>query len=222
MKEFVERLSQLDSCAVSDALDRLNLSGAVLGIHALSVPKRITGQVITVKLGLADGTPSTRHLCTAAVDSARPGEIIVVANEGRLDVSGWGGILSLGAVQKGVSGVIVDGACRDLDESRELDLPVYARAAVPLTARGRVIETDWNVSVQVSGITVSPGDYVIADGSGTVFIPAINAEQIICLAEEIYKKEQTMAAAVRAGHPMAEVMGASYENLLSMGDTNDD
>lgn len=222
MVELVERLSKLDSCAVSDALDRLKRPGVVLGIHSLSVTRRITGRVITVQLGLADGRPSKQHLCTAAVDAAKPGDIIVVANEGRLNVSGWGGTLSLGAVQKGVSGVIVDGACRDIDESRQLNLPVYAKAAVPLTARGRVIETDWNCPVQLGEVVVNPGDYVIADGSGTVFVSSVDAEEVISMAEEIYEREQKMAAAVRIGRPMAEVMGASYENLLNMGELEDD
>ncbi|MBU8919446.1 hypothetical protein BGM25_25765 [Bacillus sp. FJAT-29953] len=222
MGELVERLSKLDSCAVSDALDRLKRPGVVLGIHSLSVDRRISGRVITVQLGSADGKPSERHLCTAAVDAAKPGDIIVVANEGKTNVSGWGGTLSLGAVQKGVSGIIVDGACRDIDESRHLNLPVYARAAVPLTARGRIIETDWNCPVKLGDVAVNPGDYVLADGSGTVFVSSMDAEEVISVAEEIYEREQKMAAAVRAGHPMANVMGASYENLLNLGDWKDD
>src|SRR5436853_5987570 len=100
--DLVARLAKLDSCAVSDALDRLKLPGMVLGLQAVSVTKRIAGKVQTVQLDLADGRSSKRHLGTAAVEASGPGDVIVVSHAGRLNVSGWGGILSQGAVIKGV------------------------------------------------------------------------------------------------------------------------
>lgn len=211
---LVQRLSSLDTCAVSDALDRLKLTGVVLGLRPLTVLRRVAGRVLTTELGSADGRKSVRHLGTAAVDAAHPGDVIVMAHKGRLDAAGWGGLLSLGAVKKGVAGVIVDGAVRDIDESRELDLPVFARAAVPVTARGRVLEYNWNEKVQVGNVEVSPGDLVLADGSGVVFVAAQQAERVLAAAEEIAARERAMAEGVRAGKPMAEVMGANYENLL--------
>lgn len=185
------------------------------GLRCLTVPQRVAGPVLTVQLVEALGRPAPRHLGTAAVDAARPGDIIVVAHNGRLEVSGWGGILSLGARRQGVQAVLVDGACRDIDEARDLGLPLYARAAVPVTARGRVIEGSWNQPVAFAGVTVSPQDLVLADGSGVVFLPANRAEEIIAVAEEICEKERAMAAAVKAGRPLTEVMGASYEQLVA-------
>jgi 4-hydroxy-4-methyl-2-oxoglutarate aldolase len=212
---LTERLSRLDTCAVSDALDRLGMPGVVLGLRPMTVIRRVAGRVITSELGPVDGRVSTRHLGTAAIDAATPGDVIVMAHKGRLDAAGWGGLLSLGAVKRGVAGVIVDGAARDIDESREYDLPVYARAAVPLTARGRVIEVGWNEKVQVGTVDVAPGDLVLADSSGVLFLPADKAQEVIAVAEEIAAREQAMAQAVREGKLMAQVMGASYENLAS-------
>src|SRR5579864_9410009 len=97
-----ERLAQLDSCAISDALDRLHLSGVVLGLHAVTVQKRVAGRALTVQLEETDGRAAMRHLGTAAVDASGPGDVIVVAHGGRLDVSGWGGLLSLGATRRGI------------------------------------------------------------------------------------------------------------------------
>ncbi len=211
---LLERLARLDTCAVSDALDKLGLEGVLLGLQALSNPRRIVGKVITVQLEEANGRTSARHLGTQAVDAAGPENIILVANGGRTNISGWGGILSQGAVRQGVAGVIVDGACRDVDESQELGLTLYARNAVPLTARNRVIETAFNQPVVVNGLSVTPGALVIADGSGVVFVDISQAEEIISTAEEIASREKAMAEAVRAGKPLVEVMGANYENLL--------
>lgn len=209
----IHRLRGLDTCAVSDALDQLKIHGAVTGLRAVSVMRRIAGRVVTVELAKANGLKPKRHLCTAAVDASGRGDVIVVAHGGRLDVAGWGGILSLGATRREVEGVIIDGACRDVDESVELNLPIYARAAVPITARGRIVETSWNESIKVDGLTVSPGDLVLADGSGVVFLPAARAEAILDVAEQISAREAAMADAVRAGKPLAEVMNSSYEDL---------
>jgi regulator of RNase E activity RraA len=92
MNEFVERLSRLDSCAVSDALDKLGLKGSVTGIERFSTDRRITGQVLTVKLDRAEGRTNTRHLCTTAIDAAKPGDIIVVEQRTGLDAASWAGI----------------------------------------------------------------------------------------------------------------------------------
>ena len=174
----------------------------------------MTGPVITVLLGPAGGAPGGRHLGTAAIEAAAGGEVIVVAAGGRTDAAGWGGVLSLAAAIRRVSGVIVDGACRDVEESAALGLPVYALAAVPATARGRQAEVAWNVPVRVAGVTVAPGDLVVADGSGVVFLPAGRAADIIAAAEDITAREAAMASRIRAGEPVSRVLSGEYERML--------
>lgn len=216
--DLVERLARLDSCAVSDALDKAGLTGVILGLTELSVPRRIAGRAVTVKLGVDDGRSSKRHLGTAAVEASDERTIIAIEHGGRSDAAGWGGILTLAATLRGAAGVIIDGACRDVDEARALDFPIYGRSPVPRTARGRVIEIDWNVRVELAGITVSPGDLIIADGSGVAVIPEEQALEIVEGAEAIVQKELSMAEAVRAGAPVSKVMGGAYENMLRSTD----
>ena len=214
---LLARLAALDSCACSDAMDRLGLAGVAHGLRSLTVARPVTGRVITVVLGPAGSAASSggRHLGTAAIEAAQPGDVIVVAAGGRVDAAGWGGVLSLAATMRGVRGVIVDGAYRDVDEGTTLGLPVYALAAVPATARGRQAEISWNTPVQVAGITVVPGDLVVADGSGVVFIPAGRAADVIAAAEEIAAKEAAMARRLRAGEPASAVLSADYEQMLT-------
>jgi regulator of RNase E activity RraA len=212
--ELAARLAQLDTCAVSDALDRLGLPGAVNGLRPMWACPRVAGRVVTVKLRRAGGERPARHLGTAAVEAARPGDVIVVDHGGRLEAAGWGGILSLAATVKGVAGVIVDGACRDVDESRDLGLPIFARAGTPVTARGRIVEESFEEPIRVGHVTVAPGDLVIADWSGVVFVSQACAEEVVQAAEEIAAREAQMAEAVRAGRTVVEVMGASYEAML--------
>jgi regulator of RNase E activity RraA len=211
-------LAALDSCACSDALDKLGLTGVASGLRPVTVPRKITGRVITVQYGPATGQPSTRHSCTAAIDAARPGDVIVVATGGRLDAAAWGGLLSLAATQRGIAGVITDGACRDVDEAIALGLPVYAAGTTPLTARGRQGEIAWDVPVQVAGVPVHPGDLVIADGSGVVFLPAERAGAIIGAAQQVAAREQALSVRIKNGEPSAAVLSAGYEQMLARGE----
>jgi 4-hydroxy-4-methyl-2-oxoglutarate aldolase len=214
MDSLTARLAALDTCAVSDALDKLGLSGAVIGIAALTQPAKVAGRVVTTKLGAPLPGMPKRHLGAGAVMAAKPGDIIVVEHRGRIDVSGWGGLLSRGAVRRGVAAVLVDGACRDIDESRALGLAVFARAAVPVTARGRVAEHSCQEPITFGAVAVKPGDLVIADGSGIVFVDQARAEDILSTAENIHAREQRMAEAIDAGRAISEVMSADYEDML--------
>lgn len=212
--DLVDRVRKIDTCALSDACDALKVKGTVIGLDVKSVAKRIGGRVQTVRLGPPSDDIPKRHLCTAAVDAANPGDVIVIENHSTDIAAGWGGILSRAAAAKGLSGTLVDGPARDMDESREVDYPVFARKATSFTARGRVAEHEWNIPITVGGVEVSPGDIVLADGSGIVFVPQDRADEVITKAEEIAAKEADMARAVEAGSPVSEVMGGNYESML--------
>ena len=215
-RDIIARLSRLDTCAVSDALDRLGLHGATTGAGPVWPCPRICGRTVTMKLKPAGLDQSTRHLGTRAIETASRGDIIVIDNAGRL-IPAWGGLLSLAAKLKGVAGVLVDGACRDVDESRELGFPVYARSAAPMTARGRILEQSCNEEIQFCGVQVHAGDLVIADGSGVVFIPRQKETEALAEAEKIAHRESLMAAEIRKGRAVSEVMGLSYESMLKDG-----
>lgn len=219
MNDFVTRLSRLDSCAVSDALDKLGLTGSVTGLHRYSSEKRIAGRILTVKLDKAEGRSNTRHLCTAAIEAASPGDIIVVEQRTGVDAACWGGNLTIGAQVRGVAGVIVEGPARDIDDSRKLDFPVFARTHTARTARGRIVEVETGGPVQVGDVIVNPGDYAIADGSGVVFVAAADVERVLEASEAIAAREEAMAQALREGKPISQVMGANYEHMLKKQST---
>ena len=213
--DIIDRLKRLDTPAVSDALDRLDMPGRVTHLHRLTTEQRIAGRVLTVKLGTGkalDGPP--RHLCTSAVETAGPGDILVIEQRSGIEAAGWGGILSNGAKVRGIAGVICDGPVRDVDESRDLDFPVFAERAIPTTARGRIVEEAFNEPVTVGNATVTPGDYVLADGSGICFLAADRVEEILEVGEMVAKREALMTRAVLAGEPISQVMGADYEDML--------
>lgn len=216
--DVLARLARLDVCAVSDAMDKLGLHSAVTGLEQRSTAERIAGRIVTVRLVAAGDAPRREgppvHLGTRAVEAAQPGDIIVVEQRTGIDAGCWGGILSLGAKLRGVAGVIADGPVRDIEEARSYGLPVYARALTARTARGRVAEIETGGPVTIGAATVRAGDYAMADASGAVFIPAERMEEVLQAAETIAAREAAMAAALKAGQPITQVMGADYEHML--------
>lgn len=215
-RDTLRRLKELDACAVSDALDSLGLRGVVAGIVPLWPAGRIVGTVRTVSMRpvVAGEPPPGAHLGAAAIDSAVPGDVIVVANHGRIDSAAWGGLLSAAAARNGVAGVIVDGACRDVDEAAGAGFPVFARAASPVSARGRSVEQATDTPVEIGDVRVAAGDLVVADASGVVFIPRDPADEVLEAAERIVLKERSMLHELSAGAPVQEVLDGRYETML--------
>src|SRR5580698_6057166 len=205
MDHLIFRLNKLDSCAVSDALDKLGLKGSVTGLHRYTTDARIAGRVLTVKLDRAEGRTNTRHLCTAAIEAATPGDIIVVEQSTAIDAASWGGNLAIGAKMRGVAGVIVEGPARDIDDCRKLDFPVFARSHTARTARGRIVEVATGEPITVGDVTVNPGDYAVADGSAVVFIAASEIARVLDTAEAIATREEAMAQSLREGTPISKV-----------------
>ncbi len=218
-----ERLARLDACAVSDALDQLGLQPSVTGLRPLSTSRRISGRVITVRLVAGkppEGQPA-RHLCAGAIDQAQAGDVIVVEHTSGAECAGWGGILSNAARIKGLGGVVVDGLARDVDEAREIGFAVYARGATARTARGRVYEVATAAPIEVGGVTVCNGDYVVADASGAAFVPAASISAVLTSAEAIAAKEGALTKAVLSGGKVSEIMGGVYEHMLERRDSDE-
>jgi 4-hydroxy-4-methyl-2-oxoglutarate aldolase len=207
---LMDRLRRLDTCAVSDAMDQHGISGVAPGIGRQVTRKTIAGRAVTVELGPDPEQGRDRRFGVSAVEAAAGGDVLVIANGGRSDVAVWGGLLSLNASLRGIAGVVIDGACRDIQQSADQDFPVFARSVVPAGARGRLTETSINETVHVGDCVVRPGDLVLGDDSGVVFVPAARAEQVIATAEEIAKRDEEREKALRASRPSVAGTGGPH------------
>ena len=197
-------------------MDALGYRGATFGIRPMT-PQwgKCAGPAVTLKMTAAGETKGKHHLGVKAIDAANEGDIVIIDNGGRLDTSCWGGILANGAKMKGITAVMIDGACRDLDDCIEIDFPVYARGTVVATARGRVMEESTNTMIQFGGVQVRPGDIVMGDRSGVVVIPQEHIDEILEKAERLYQKEEDMIHEIRNGVSMIEVDSKyNYEKML--------
>jgi 4-hydroxy-4-methyl-2-oxoglutarate aldolase len=216
--DLAVRLDGLDVCVISDALDALQLPGAVAGILPVWEGARAAGRAVTMTVMTAPGQRAERHLGAAAIDRARPGEVLVVHQQrtldGALPSAAWGGLLAQAAQLRGVGGVVIDGACRDVDEIRELGLPVSARAVLPFTARRRCIETAVGADVVIDGVAIATGDVVVADATGTVFVRAADLDAVLARARRLLARERLMIADLIGGAAASDVLGRDYEDIL--------
>ncbi|EHM42894.1 RraA family protein [Anaeroglobus geminatus] len=215
-QELRGRFERLSSTNLSDAMDALGMRGFTFGIHPLQAAwRKIVGPAVTMRMIAAGQIPQKTHLGMNAIASARPGDVIVIDNGGRMDSSCWGGILANAAKIKGVAATVIDGCCRDLDDCIDADYPVYARGTVICTARGRVIEESTNQMIQCGGVQVRPGDIIFGDSSGIVCVPQEKMLEILEKAEQLWQKEEDMIAEIKAG---ADILAAdakyNYNKML--------
>lgn len=203
---ILARLAALDTNTVSDALDFLRLPGATFGLRPLWQCPKIVGRASTVQLGSKKDDKPTAHLITPVVDAIDADDRILVIAGGPEGISCWGDILANAASAKRIRGTIIDGCSRDIDGSASIGYPVYGKGVTMISARNRIVQIDSAKPVRMAGVTVSEGDYVIADQCGTVFVPQARIDEVLELAERISRRQLGMVAAVRAGRSVADVM----------------
>lgn len=203
---LLARLQQQDSNTLSDALDFLNLPGATYGLRPLWDCPKLVGRASTVQLGRKSDAAPTVHLISPVIAAIDSTERVLVIAGGVDGISCWGDILANAAQVKGVRGTVIDGLSRDIDGSADIGYPLYGRGVTMISARNRVIQLSSGQPVNMAGVTVEEGDYVLADRCGTVFVPAARIEEVLELAERIARRQHGMVAAVRSGRSVAEVM----------------
>nr|WP_087573038.1 RraA family protein [Sphingomonas sp. CDS-1] len=196
------RLNAVGTTALSDALDKLAIDGQMIGIKPVIRDMRFAGQAFTVRMvpvGLTGGSVGDY------IDDVGPGQVVVIDNDGLLDATVWGDILTSIAADKGIAGTVIDGVCRDSDRCVELGYPVFSRSNTMRTGKDRVTADAYNVVIQIAGVRVAPGDWLVGDADGVLAIPLDKVEEVIAIAEEIEAVEDRIRAAVRGGRRLDDV-----------------
>ena len=166
---------------------------------------KITGQAITVQLSKGDLVDPLK-----ALEMGQPGDVIVVDAGGDLNTSVCGGLMGGLAQNRGIRGMIVDGAGRDTDELEDINWPIWTRAITPRGTHtmfsGRKEELSINVPIACGGITVNPGDFVVADLMGVTVVPLAKAEEIVTLAQEQADREEETRKWVAKGKTVEDLL----------------
>lgn len=183
---------------VSDALGK---KGAMdHEIRPWSAQVRMAGPAYTVRIHTAD-----LLMVSKALAECLAGAVLVIAAQGERNTAVWGGLTTMLALKKGLAGVVIDGAIRDLADIRPSRLPVFARSVVP-NAGGAEYAGDLQVPVTCGGQVVNPGDWLVGDDDGVVVIPSAQLEAAVEKAGQIVEAEKRIAKAIRAGEDLAALM----------------
>lgn len=165
-------------------LDQMGKQGAMQGIDVLSPGMRVCGPAVTC-LGV-DLT-----VRRAAIDLARPGDVLVVAAGGLDEIACFGDGTARRMRTKGMAGAVLDACTRDSAGIRRLGFPTFSRGAtarnLDYPAMGEVGAV--NVPVVCAGVRVEPGDLVLGDDDGVVITPRAQIERVLAAAERKLREE---------------------------------
>jgi 4-hydroxy-4-methyl-2-oxoglutarate aldolase len=213
-EEVVEGLRELlryesVTCAISDCMGRFNAMTA--DMRPLFEGIRFVATAVTVKTLASDLAAPFK-----AIDLFHPGVVVVIDSHGSVDTAFWGENMAMSAMNRGVMGAVIDGACRDVEEIRRLRFPVMCKGIVPnvasISGYGHV-----NVPIQCAGVPVHPGDVVVVDGNGVVVVPKEAAPDILAKAQHLLATEHILQEKIRAGATIGELINVDevFENVFA-------
>lgn len=194
-KELIARLRNLAVATLSDGCDQI---AGKRGYMDFDIKGRVNGRkIVGIAATVLEVPNAEQHkpeLAFDVIDAAPPGAVICVASGGDANVAVWGEMMTAGAVARGHEAALVDGGTRDVELiRRNTNFPVYARSIVPSSSVGRLITIARDVAVEIGGVIVYPGDYIVGDEDGVVVIPAEHVHAIVTFAEEAEAIEAEMA-----------------------------
>jgi len=200
---------------LSDILDSMGIDGAIPGsvLRPVLSGKKIAGPAVTLKYVPERLSPAQSFQEKAKAKLAdrdayaltEPGDVVVIDGGGRADISAMGGLSTLMATKYGLAGNIVDSGVRDVEEMRKLEYPVWSRGVTPITGKFRFEALEINGPVVCAGVSVHPGDLVVADDTGVVIIPQKASSEVIRRAIEASKKEERLIQVIEEGSSVEEM-----------------
>jgi regulator of RNase E activity RraA len=202
MQTLTQRLEQCYAAAVHDVLRGMGVPNCVLPpqIQALDPSRRLAGEIYTVS-GHIDQTRSAHETLlawTGLLSKAPAGKVLVCQpNTHRVALMGE---LSAETLQvRGVLGYVVDGGCRDTDFILKQGFPVYCSFKTPADIVARWMPDHFGEPITIGEVTISRGDYLLADRDGVVIIPGKLAEEVVTKTEQVTRTESEMRSAILGG-----------------------
>ncbi|RSM74266.1 diguanylate cyclase [Actinoplanes sp. ATCC 53533] len=210
--------TDVSTASVSDALDSLGLPGSLPGIGPLRAGQRALGPAFTVGYEPVDERGGT---VGDFLDDVPPGAVILIDNGGRTDCTVWGGIMTQVARLRGIAGTVIHGSCRDVAVAGAIGYPIWSAARFMRTGKDRVRVAAVGRAVTIDGVTVAPGDIVLADDDGAVAVPAGRWDEVRRAAERVERVERAVVAAVHGGDGLAEARARlGYHSLQTRTGTS--
>jgi len=200
-------LDKLYAAVVADVLDAHGFRDQCLdaSIQARTPANRVAGRVLTLRAAATDAEPDEPYkLEMEAVDSAKPGDVLVVDAGFDRTCGFWGELLTTACMAKGVRGIVMSACTRDLWALNKLDFPVFGIGSAPADSKGRLDVVALNEPIMIGNVAIRPGDLILGDMDGVVVIPQDVSEEVIAEAWKKVSGENTVRDELAAGVPVAE------------------
>lgn len=209
--DLLDRYRLFDTSLVSDALDAHGHDGVIQGLAPAHPDFVAVGRANPMRFERVEGgrREAATNFPYAMLDRLAADEVFVI--DGVDDCSAWGGNASKLAAAAGLAGVVVDGGYRDVPDLRAEGLPVFGATPTPQTGQRRVTVEGVGEAVEIRGVTVEPGDVVVADATGVVVVPADEAEAVADTAEATLGEELLLEAKIDAGASVADLRDDAHE-----------
>jgi 4-hydroxy-4-methyl-2-oxoglutarate aldolase len=202
MEELLKTFREASTSNISDALDRLSIRGGCEGVLSQVDAPRMVGTAFTVRYVPAD--PVSKGSVGDFLDDVKSGEVVVIDNGGRTYCTVWGNIMTFAAARKGIAGTVIDGVCRDLEEVKTMQYPIFSRGRYMMTGKDRVQVEAVGEPISISGVHVKPGDIVVGDDSGVIVVPNEVAEKVMELVREVSNTEALIIEDLQKGLSLKE------------------
>lgn len=180
--------------------------GVVGGLQAVIPDRRVVGTAVTVL-----APPLDSALIPHVMGLVRPGDFLFIDRLGDRRHASLGGVVALAAKLAGAVGVAVDGLISDWDEVRERDLPVWCAGTTALISKALAAGGAINIPVVCGGVAVTPGDAVLADGSGICVLPANEIEEVVAAVAARKAEGKGRLARLMAGEKLGDLNGVSAQ-----------
>ncbi len=194
-EEIREVLELVSSSNLSDALHR---SGVLEGLRPLFPGIRLVGPALTVRTYPGDWAKPVE-----AIDLAQPGDVLVI-DAGGVGPAIWGELATNSALQRGLNGVVVDGAIRDSGDIAKLGFPAFSRLVMPNAGEPKGFG-EIGVPIRVGGVKVESGDWVLGDDDGVVVLPRNLAVEYANRSMDVLEKENRIREEIKEGRTLAQV-----------------
>lgn len=188
-------LSQVSTPNVSDALHR---SGDLPGLLPVAPGLRCVGPAVTVRTAPGDWAKPVE-----AIDLCHPGDVLVIDACG-LGPAVWGELASESCLQKGLAGVVINGAVRDVDTIRKIGFPLFAKLVTPTAGEPKGFG-ETQVLLKIGGVPVTPGDWIVGDDNGVVVVPRARAAETANRAMDVLERENRIRGEIRQNSSLGQV-----------------
>jgi regulator of RNase E activity RraA len=192
--QMLEAYRHVEAASVSDAIEQLLHEKQYLSHRMQAIfPTKFAGYAVTVELKKEENhDPDALTGMLKAIDDGGQGSVYVMEVQDGADIAGMGGLMGTAMSARGYVGAVVDGGVRDIPQLKRIQFPVYALGPVPSTSVGHYRFAGANIPVRCDGVTVNPGDIVVADQDGVVIVPKTHAAEVLVKAQALDYAEHSM------------------------------